>query len=182
MRSHPVSGKCGFLMLAGMALEEEEEAAAGLVEEEEEDEEDGICVGWAAATSAALTLGSRRKKEEGRLALCKRPRSRPVLCGPPGAESGQRLRRTQPVWGCSGCITLQLALGCCGDTQTHGWGAGYYTLHQTHTPTHTNALKFHQNTAYFSRTQFVPNDFKIYFRPTQWMLNDLNTQWGKLLQ
>lgn len=104
--------------MAGMALEEEEGAAAGLVEEEEEDEEeDGICVGWAAATSAALTLGSRRQKEGG-LALCKRPRSRPVLCGPPGAESGQRLRRTRPVWGCSGCITLQLAPGCCA-AETH---------------------------------------------------------------
>lgn len=115
-----------MVRMAGMALEEEEGAAAGLAEEEDEDEEDGICAGWAAATSAALTLGSRRQKEGG-LALCKRPRSRPVLCGPPGAESGQRLRRTRPVWGCSGCITLQLPTGLlrCGDTQTHGRGVGH---------------------------------------------------------
>lgn len=120
MRSHPVSGKRGMLMTAGVALEEREGAAAGLVEEEEEEEEgDGICVGWAAATSAAWTLGSRRQKEGG-VALWKRPRSRPVLCAPPGAESGQRLRRTRPVLGCSGRITLQLAPGCCGDTPTHG--------------------------------------------------------------
>lgn len=119
MRSHPVSGNSGLPLMLGMVLEDGEEAAAGLVEGEEEEEEEGICAGWAAATSDAWTLGSRRQTE-GSLALWKRPRSSPVLCAPPGAESAQHLRRSGPVLGCCGCITLQLALGCCRETETHG--------------------------------------------------------------
>lgn len=109
MRSHPVSGNSGLPMLLGM-LGEGMGAGAGLVEEEEEEEE-GICAGWAAATSAAWTLGSRKQKEGG-LALWMRPCSRPVLSAPRGAESACRLCRAKPVLGCSGCITLQLASGC----------------------------------------------------------------------
>lgn len=125
MRSHPVSGNSGLLMMLGMVLAEGKGAAAGLVEEEEEEEE-GICAGWAAATSAAWTLGSRKQKEGG-LALWKRPCSRPVLSVPRGAESAWRPCRARPVLGCSGCITLQLALGCCRGTETHGCGLGCCT-------------------------------------------------------
>lgn len=97
-------------MILGMVLEEGMGAGAELVEEEEEEEGEGICAGWAAATSAAWTLGSRKQKEGG-LALWMRPCSRPVLNMPRGAESARRLCRAKPVLGCSGCITLQLALG-----------------------------------------------------------------------
>lgn len=65
MRSHPVSGNSGLPILLGTVLREEMGAGAGLVEEEEEEEEEGICAGWAAATSAAWTLGSRKQKEGG---------------------------------------------------------------------------------------------------------------------
>lgn len=164
MRSHPVSGKCGLFKMAGMALVEGEGAATGQVEEDEEDEEGGICVGRAAAASAALTLGSRRQKE-GALALCKKPRSRPVLCRPPGAESGQRLWRTR-AGGCSGCITLQLATGCCGDTQTHGWGAGHCILHQTHTKVPS------KYTALFSRHNLC--------QVTSWSTNQVDVKWPKI--
>lgn len=59
MRSHPVSGNSGLPRLLGMVLEERMGAGAGLVEEE------GIWAGWAAAPSAAWTLGSRKQKEGG---------------------------------------------------------------------------------------------------------------------
>lgn len=84
MRSHPVSGNSGLPMLLGTVLGEWMDAGAGLLVEEDEDE--GICAGWAAATSAAWTLGSRKQKEGG-LALWMRPCSRPVLGMPRGAES-----------------------------------------------------------------------------------------------
>lgn len=113
IRSHPVSGNSGLPKLLGEGMG----AGAGLVEEEEE--EGGICAGWAAATSAAWTLGSRKQKEGG-LALWMRPCSRPVLSAARGAESACRLCRAKPVLGCSGCITLQLALGCSREAQTHG--------------------------------------------------------------
>ena len=90
-------------------------------------EEEGICAGWAAATSAAWTLGSRKQKEGG-LALWMRPCSRPVLSVPRGAESACRLCRAKPVLGCSGCITPQLALGCSREAETHGHGLGCCTL------------------------------------------------------
>lgn len=85
MRSHPVSGNSGLPKLLGMVLGERMGSGAGLVEEEEEEEE-GICAGWAAATSAAWTLGSTEQKEGG-LTLWMRPCSRPVLNTPRGAES-----------------------------------------------------------------------------------------------
>lgn len=102
MRSHPVSVNSGPPMLLHMALGEG--MGGGLVEEEEEE---GICAGWAAATSAAWTLGSREQKGGG-LALWRRPCSRPVLHVPPGGESA-RLCGAGPGLGCSGYITLQLA-------------------------------------------------------------------------
>lgn len=93
-----------------MVLTEERGVAAGLVEEEEEaDGEEDIC---AAATSAAWTLGSRKQKERG-LAFGIRQRSRPVFRVPRGNESAWHFCRARPVLGCSGCITLQLAWGCC---------------------------------------------------------------------
>lgn len=100
MRSHPVSVNSGLPMLLHMALGEG--MGGGLVEEEEEE---GICAGWAAATSAAWTLGSREQKGGG-LALWRRPCSRPVLHVPPGGESA-RLCGAGPGLGCSGYITLQ---------------------------------------------------------------------------
>lgn len=124
MRSHPVSGNSGPPMLLGKVLGVGMGAGAGLVEEEEEGE--GICAGWAAATSAAWTLGSRKQKGGG-LALWMRPCSRPVLRVPWGAESACRLRRAKPVLDCSGCITLQLALGCSREAETHGHGLGCCT-------------------------------------------------------
>lgn len=122
MRPHPVSGNSGLPMMLGRALGGGKRAAAGLVEEEEE-AVDCIRSGWAAATSAAWTLGSRRQKEGG-LALWKSPRSRPVLGVPRGAESASRLCRAGPV---SGCIMLQLAMGCRRETETHGTGLGCET-------------------------------------------------------
>lgn len=124
MRSHPVSGNSGLPMMLGTVLGEGMGARAGLVEEEEDEE--SICAGWAAATSAAWTLGSRKQKERG-LALWMRPCSRPVLSVPRGAESARRLCRVKPVLGCSGCITLQLALGCGREAETHGHGWGCCT-------------------------------------------------------
>lgn len=62
MRSHPVSGNSGLPRLLGMVLGEGMGAGAGLVEEVEEE---GICACWAAAPSAAWTLGSRKQKEGG---------------------------------------------------------------------------------------------------------------------
>lgn len=123
IRSHPVSGNSGLPTLLGMVLGERMGAGAELAEEEEEE---GICAGWAAATSAAWTLGSRKQKEGG-LALWMRPCSRPVLSAPSGAESACRLCRAKPVLGCSGCITLQLALGCSKEAETHGHGLGRCT-------------------------------------------------------
>lgn len=61
MRSHPVSGNAGWPTWRGAALGEGSGAAAGLVEVEEEE---GI---WAAATSAAKTLGSRKQREGGQV-------------------------------------------------------------------------------------------------------------------
>ena len=88
MRSHPVSGNSGLPKLLGTVLGERIGSGAGLVEEEEEEEEEeeGICAGWAAATSAAWTLGSTKQKEGG-LTLWMRPCSRPVLNAPRGAKS-----------------------------------------------------------------------------------------------
>lgn len=110
-------------MLLGTLLGVGMDAGAGLVEEEEGE---GICAGWAAATSAAWTLGNRKQKEGG-LALWMRPCSTPVLRVPRGAESACRLHGAKPVPGCSGCITLQLALGCKGEAETHGRGLGCCT-------------------------------------------------------
>lgn len=53
MRSHPVSGNSGWPRLLGMTL--------GLVEGGGE----GICACWAAATSAAWTLGNEKQKDGG---------------------------------------------------------------------------------------------------------------------
>lgn len=117
IRSHPVSGNSGLPMLLGIVLGEGMGAEAGLVVEEEEE---GIRSGWAAATSAAWTLGSRKQKEGG-LALWMRPCSRPVLSVPRGAKSARRLCRVKPVLGCSGFITLQLALGCSRGRNTWPW-------------------------------------------------------------
>lgn len=122
MRAHPVSGNSGLPMIVGVLLGEGRGAAAGLAEEEV----DGICAGWAAVTSAAWTLGSKKQKERG-LALWTRLCSRPVLNMPRGAESAWRPCRARPVLGCSGCITLQLALGHCRGAQTHGGGLGCCT-------------------------------------------------------
>lgn len=119
MRSHPVSGNSGLPILLGMVLAVGMGAETGLVEEEEEEEGEGICAGWAEATSAAWTLGSRKQKEGG-LARWMRPCSRPVLNVPWGDESARRLHRAKPVLGCSGCITLQLASGCSREAETHG--------------------------------------------------------------
>lgn len=121
MRPHPVSGNSGLPMMPGTVLEEGKGAAAGLVEEE--DVVDCIRSGWAATASAAWTLGSRKQKDGG-LALWKRPCSRPVLGVPRGAESASRLCRARPVSGRSGCIMLQLALGCRRETETHGTRLG----------------------------------------------------------
>lgn len=125
MRSHPVSGNSGLPRLLGMALGERMGAGAGLVEEVEEEEE-GICACWAAATSAAWTLGSRKQKEGG-LALWMKPCSRPVLRVPRGAESACCLCGAKLVLGCSGCIVLQLASDCSRETETHGHGLGCCT-------------------------------------------------------
>lgn len=109
MRSHPVSGNSGLPMFFGRELGERMGAEAALMEEEEgEEEEAGICAGWAAATSAACTLGSRKQKERG-LALWMRPCRRPVLGAPRGAESASGLCGARPGLARSGCITLQLA-------------------------------------------------------------------------
>lgn len=113
-RSHPVSEISGLPMLRCMVLTEEKGVAAGLVEEEGEEEEDtevveDIC---GAATSAARTLGSREQKRRS-LAFWVRQRSRPVCWVPWGDESAWHFCRARPVLGCSGCITLQPAGGCC---------------------------------------------------------------------
>lgn len=111
MRSHPVFGNSGIPTFLGRPLGE------GMGTRGEE----GICAGWEAATSAAWTLGRRKQKKEG-LALRRRPCSRPVLGVPWGAESARRLCRAELVLCCSGCITLQLALGCSREAETHGHG------------------------------------------------------------
>lgn len=123
MRSHPVSGNSVLPRLLGIVLGERMGAGVGLVVEEEEED---ICARWTAAPSAAWTLGSRRQNEGG-LALWMRPCSRPVLRVPWGAESACRLRRAELVLGCSGCITLQLALDCNREAETHGHGVGCCT-------------------------------------------------------
>lgn len=109
-RSHPVSEISGLPMLRCMVLTEEKGVAAGLVEEEEDTEvAEDIC---GAAASAARTLGSREQKRRG-LAFWVRQRSRPVCWVPWGDESAWHFCRARPVLGCSGCITLQPAGGCC---------------------------------------------------------------------
>lgn len=124
MRSHPVSGNSGLPRLLGTVLRERMDAGAGVGDEGEEEE--GVCTCWAAATSAAWTLGSRKQKEGG-LAHWMRPCSRPVLRVPRGAESACHLRRAKLVLDCSGCITLQLALDCSREAETHGHGLGCCT-------------------------------------------------------
>lgn len=149
MRSHPVSGNSGLPILLSVELGVGMDAGAGLVEEEEEEEEEGegICAGWAAATSAAWTLGTRKQKEGG-LALWMRPCSRPVLRAPRGAESACRLHGARPVPCCSGCITLQLASGCGGEAETHGRGLGCCTARcfDLSSILKTNSLKAKWNT------------------------------------
>lgn len=124
MRSHPVSGNSGSAIRLGIELG----AGVGLVEEEEE----GI---WTAATSAAWTLGSRKQKEGG-LTLWMKPCRRPVLSVHRGPESACRVHRMKPVLGLSECITLQLALGCSGGAETHG-----YELWSSYSILKTNSLK-----------------------------------------
>ena len=127
MRSHPVSGNSGFPKLLGTEREDELGAGAGLVEEEEEEEEEeSICGGWAAATSAAWTLGSRKQKDGG-LALWMKPCSRPVLSMPRGAEHACHLCGVMPVVCGSGCITLHLASDCRAEAETHGHELGCCT-------------------------------------------------------
>lgn len=124
MRSHPVLGNSGFPMFFGRLLDEGIATGAVLVkEEDDEEEEEGICAGWAAATSAAWTLGSRKQKKGG-LARWMKPCSWPVLSVPWGAESASRLCRATLVLRGSGCITLQLLM-CC-NREKHmvtGWDA-----------------------------------------------------------
>lgn len=126
MRSHPVLGNSGLPMFFGRLLDEGIGTGAVLVKEEDDDdeeEEEGICAGWAAATSAAWTLGSRKQKKGG-LARWMKPCSWPVLSVPWGAESASRLCRAKLVLRRSGCITLQLLM-CC-NREKHmvtGWDA-----------------------------------------------------------
>lgn len=113
----------GELMCVRLVEEEEEE------EGEDKAEDECICAGWAAATSAAWTLGNRKQKENG-LTLWRKPCSRPVLSAPSGPKSACRLCRAQPATGRSGRIMLQLTLGSGGVGASPRRTSPFYKIQQ----------------------------------------------------